>query len=74
MSAAPLPPGRTRRTDWLRCSGDPCVCDKPGQAAATAEQTVADLLALVAVFEAKEPAWRHIPTRLIRALIEDGAR
>jgi hypothetical protein len=51
-----------------------CNTGPAPEPAATAEQTVADLLALVAVYEAKEPAFRHIPTRLIRELIEDGAR
>jgi hypothetical protein len=70
--SAPLPPGHTRRTDWLRCSGDPCVCDKPGQAAATAEQTVADLLALCGVYEQKPIAYQWIRPSVIRSIIESG--
>ena len=64
----PLPPGSTRRTDWLRCSGDPCTCPKP-EPERTAEDILGDLLALVAVYEAKAPAHRMIPAYIVREFI-----
>jgi hypothetical protein len=64
----PLPPGSTRRTDWLRCSGNPCTCPKP-EPEWSAEDAVTALLSLVAVYETKPPAHRAIPTYLVREYI-----
>jgi len=73
VSATPLPPGSTRRTDWLRCNGSPCTCPKP-EPERTAEDILGDLLALVAVYEAKQVAHRWIRPSEIRFLIENGRK
>jgi hypothetical protein len=66
MSANPLPPGRVR--PWYACNGSPCTCPKP-EPTWSAEEAIAALLALVAVYETKQPAHRYIPAYVVREFI-----